>query len=107
MAESQLRALAAEITKLADTFATSLKDQNLPEASFSVDSPMSHKGITADMFITRQTLCDKLTDMWYLVQGPSESVYNYVHNVRSKKKSRINRCSICLKRIRSSRMPPV
>lgn len=81
MAESQLRALAAEITKLADTFATSLKDQNLPEASFSVDSPMSHKGITADMFITRQTLCDKLTDMWYLVQGPSESVYNYVHNV--------------------------
>ncbi|KAI1427777.1 sterigmatocystin 8-O-methyltransferase [Xylaria sp. FL1777] len=81
MAESQLRALAAEITKLADLFATSLQENNLPEASFAVDSPMSHKGITTEMFMTRQTLCDKLMDMWYLVQGPSESVYNYVHNV--------------------------
>ncbi|KAI0912396.1 sterigmatocystin 8-O-methyltransferase [Ustulina deusta] len=81
MAESQLRALAAEITKLADSFASSLQEKDLPEASFAVDSPMSHKGITADMFMTRQTLCDKLMDMWYLVQGPSESVYNYVHNV--------------------------
>lgn len=82
MAESQLRALAAEINKLADSFASSLQENNLPEASFAVDSPMSHKGITADMFMTRQTLCDKLMDMWYLVQGPSESIYNYVHNVR-------------------------
>ncbi|KAI0969457.1 sterigmatocystin 8-O-methyltransferase [Xylaria arbuscula] len=81
MAESQLRALAAEITKLADSFATSLEEKKLSEASFSVDSPMNHKGITAEMFMTRQTLCDKLTDMWYLVQGPSESIYNYVHNV--------------------------
>ncbi|KAI1183184.1 sterigmatocystin 8-O-methyltransferase [Nemania serpens] len=81
MAESQLRALAAEINKLADSFASSLQENNLPEASFAVDSPMSHKGITADMFMTRQTLCDKLMDMWYLVQGPSESIYNYVHNV--------------------------
>ncbi|KAJ8124914.1 hypothetical protein O1611_g8725 [Lasiodiplodia mahajangana] len=82
MAESQLRALAAEINKLADTFASSLQENNMPEASFTADSPMNHKGITADMFMTRQTLCDKLTDMWYLVQGPSESIYNYVHNVR-------------------------
>ncbi|KAI0454102.1 sterigmatocystin 8-O-methyltransferase [Xylaria acuta] len=81
MAESQLRGLAAEITKLADSFASSLQENNLPEASFGVDSPMSHKGITADMFITRQTLSDKLMDMWYLVQGPSESIFNYVHNV--------------------------
>ncbi|KAI0184256.1 sterigmatocystin 8-O-methyltransferase [Xylaria flabelliformis] len=81
MAESMLRGLAAEITKLADSFASSLEENNLPEASFDVDSPMSHKGITADMFITRQALSDKLMDMWYLVQGPSESIFNYVHNV--------------------------
>ncbi|KAI1129961.1 sterigmatocystin 8-O-methyltransferase [Nemania abortiva] len=81
MAESQLRALAAEINKLADSFATSLQENNMPEATFAADGPMNHKGITADMFMTRQTLCDKLTDMWYLVQGPSESIYNYVHNV--------------------------
>ncbi|KAI0401078.1 sterigmatocystin 8-O-methyltransferase [Xylaria palmicola] len=80
MAESQLRGLAAEITKLADTFASSLQENNMPEASFGIDSPMSHKGITTDMFMTRQSLCDKLMDMWYLVQGPSESIYNYVHN---------------------------
>lgn len=83
MAESQLRGLAAEITKLADSFASSLQENNLPEANFGVDSPMSHKGITADMFMTRQMLSDKLMDMWYLVQGPSESIFNYVHNVRS------------------------
>ncbi|KAH8161426.1 hypothetical protein CIB48_g6828 [Xylaria polymorpha] len=81
MAESQLRGLAAEITKLADSFASSLQENNLPEANFGVDSPMSHKGITADMFMTRQMLSDKLMDMWYLVQGPSESIFNYVHNV--------------------------
>ncbi|KAJ8105138.1 hypothetical protein ONZ43_g7547 [Nemania bipapillata] len=80
MAESQLRALAAEINKLADSFASSLQENNMPEASFAADSPMNHKGLTADMFLTRQTLCDKLMDMWYLVQGPSESIYNYVHN---------------------------
>ena len=84
MAESQLRALAAEITKLADSFAGALEEKGLPEASFSVDSPMKHEGITAEMFMTRQALCDKLSDMWYLVQGPSESIYNYVHNVRQK-----------------------
>ncbi|KAI0869912.1 sterigmatocystin 8-O-methyltransferase [Hypoxylon argillaceum] len=81
MAESHLRALAAEITKLADSFATSLSENNMPEATFAASSPMNHKGITADMFMTRQSLCDKLQDMWYLVQGPSESIYNYVHNV--------------------------
>ncbi|KAJ3553052.1 hypothetical protein NPX13_g10972 [Xylaria arbuscula] len=81
MAESQLRALAAEITKLADSFAGALEEKGLPEASFSADSPIKHEGITADMFMTRQALCDKLSDMWYLVQGPSESIYNYVHNV--------------------------
>ncbi|KAI8628536.1 S-adenosyl-L-methionine-dependent methyltransferase [Xylariaceae sp. FL1651] len=80
MSESRLRDLAAEITKLADSFASSLRENNLPEASFAADSPINHAGLTADMFMTRQTLCDKLTDMWYLVQGPSESIYNYVHN---------------------------
>jgi hypothetical protein len=82
MAESRLRALAAEITKLADSFASSLEENNLPEASFEADGPVKHEGLTADMFMTRQTLCDKLTDMYYLVQGPSERIYNYVHNVR-------------------------
>lgn len=84
MAESQLRALAAEITRLADSFAGALEEKGLPEANFSVDSPIKHEGITAEMFMTRQALCDKLSDMWYLVQGPSESIYNYVHNVRRK-----------------------
>ncbi|KAI3320974.1 S-adenosyl-L-methionine-dependent methyltransferase [Xylariaceae sp. AK1471] len=81
MAESLLRGLAADITKLADSFASSLQENNLPEASFAADSPMNHAGLTADMFMTKQMLCDKLADMWYLVQGPSESIYNYVHNV--------------------------
>jgi hypothetical protein len=82
MSESRLRSLAAEINKLADTYASSLQANNIPEASFEADSPVNYAGLTAEMFMTRQSLCDKLMDLWYLAQGPSESIYNYVHNVR-------------------------
>jgi len=82
MTESRLRSLAVEINRLADTYASSLQENNIPEASFKADSPVNYAGLTAEMFMTRQTLCDKLMDMWYLAQGPSESIYNYVHNVR-------------------------
>ncbi|KAI0155216.1 S-adenosyl-L-methionine-dependent methyltransferase [Xylariaceae sp. FL1272] len=71
MAESQLRALAAEITKLADTFASSLEENKMPEARFTPDGPVKHAGLTGEMFVTRQSLSDKLQDI----------IYNYVHNV--------------------------
>ena len=85
MADSQptLNSLAAQITELAETFTRSLKDNNIPAPTFAADSPTSYNNLSADMFLTRQKLIDAITDMWFLTQGPSESVFNYVHNVRN------------------------
>ncbi|KAI0386266.1 sterigmatocystin 8-O-methyltransferase [Hypomontagnella monticulosa] len=81
MAESQptLNSLAAKITELSETFTRFLKENNVPEPSFAADSPTSYKNLTAEIFMTRQSLLDALSDMWYLTQGPSESIFNYVH----------------------------
>ncbi|KAI5863132.1 sterigmatocystin 8-O-methyltransferase [Durotheca rogersii] len=81
MAESQptLQDLAAKITELSDTFARFLKENNVPQPTFAADSPTSYSGLSSEIFITRQLLLDALTDLWYLTQGPSESIFNYVH----------------------------
>ncbi|KAK2037228.1 O-methyltransferase [Colletotrichum somersetense] len=82
MADTQptLNELAAKITELAATFTSQLQENNIPQATFATDSVSSYEGITGEMFITRQTLNDALNDMYILSQGPTESVYNYVHN---------------------------
>ncbi|KAK1565971.1 O-methyltransferase [Colletotrichum navitas] len=75
-----LKELAAKITELAAAFTKQLQANNIPQATFAADSVSSYEGITGEMFITRQTLNDALNDMYILSQGPTESVYNYVHN---------------------------
>ncbi|KAI1212480.1 sterigmatocystin 8-O-methyltransferase [Annulohypoxylon truncatum] len=75
-----LNELAAKITELSETFTRFLKENNVPEPTFAADSPTSYSNLSAEIFMTRQHLLDALTDMWYLTQGPSESVFNYVHN---------------------------
>lgn len=77
-----LNELAARITELAATFTNQLQENKIPQATFAADSVLSYEGITGDMFMTRQLLNDALNDMYILSQGPTESVYNYVHNVR-------------------------
>ncbi|KAI0179996.1 sterigmatocystin 8-O-methyltransferase [Hypoxylon sp. FL1284] len=81
MADSQptLNSLAAKITELSETFTQYLKENNVPQPSFAVNSPTSYSNLSADSFMIRQPLLDALTDMWYLTQGPSESIFNYVH----------------------------
>ncbi|KAI0011819.1 sterigmatocystin 8-O-methyltransferase [Xylariaceae sp. FL0662B] len=81
MTDSQptLSGLAAKITELSETFARYLKENNIPQPTFAADSPISYSNLSAEMFMTRQQLSDALMDMWYLTQGPSESVFNYVH----------------------------
>lgn len=77
-----LNELAAKITELAATFTDQLRENKIPQATFAADSVSSYEGITSEMFMTRQMLNDALNDMYILSQGPTESVYNYVHNVR-------------------------
>ncbi|KAI1393732.1 sterigmatocystin 8-O-methyltransferase [Hypoxylon trugodes] len=82
MADSQptLNSLAAKITELTETFTRYLKENNVQEPTFAVDSPTSYTNLSPEIFITRHQLLDALSDMWYLTQGPSESIFNYVHN---------------------------
>lgn len=84
MADSQptLTELAAKVTELTETFTRFLKENNVPAPTFAADSPRKYSNLTAESFMTRQALLDTLMDMWYLTQGPSESIFNYVHTVR-------------------------
>jgi hypothetical protein len=83
MANSQptLVELAAKVTELSETFTKYLKDNNVPQITFAADSPVSYSNMAPETFTLRQTLIDTLQDMWILTQGPSESVFNYVHSV--------------------------
>ncbi|EMR64683.1 hypothetical protein MGN70_008603 [Eutypa lata] len=83
MAEPQptLNELAAKVTELSAALTQQLAEKNVPVPSFAADSPTSYKGMTEEIFLTRQKIVDVLNDMWILTQGPSESIFNYVHNV--------------------------
>ncbi|KAL3959287.1 sterigmatocystin 8-O-methyltransferase [Purpureocillium lilacinum] len=74
-----LNVLAAKISDLTAKFSTFLKDNEIPEPTFAADSPTSYTGLTAESFMLRQALFDSLMDLIYLTQGPSESIFNYVH----------------------------
>ncbi|KAK6950318.1 hypothetical protein Daesc_008644 [Daldinia eschscholtzii] len=83
MADSQqptLNSLAAKITELSETFTKYLKENNIQQPTFAADSPTSYSNLSPEIFVTRQQLADALSDLWYLSQGPSESIYNYVHS---------------------------
>lgn len=77
-----LNSLAAKIAELSQTLTQTLKDNDVAQPTFAADSPISYSKLTPDMFTLRQQLADSLNDLWYLSQGPSESIFNYVHCVR-------------------------
>ncbi|KAG5301688.1 sterigmatocystin 8-O-methyltransferase [Histoplasma ohiense] len=81
MTETQptLNGLAAKISELAGTLTKFLQEKNIPAPTFAANSPTSYVGLTPEIFMIRQGLVDALNDMWYLTQGPSESIFNYVH----------------------------
>ncbi len=76
-----LNELAAKVSELSAALTRQLAEKNIQVPTFAADSPTKYSDLTAEMFVTRQKLADVLNDMWYLSQGPSESVFNYVHNV--------------------------
>ncbi|KAK8880073.1 sterigmatocystin 8-O-methyltransferase [Apiospora arundinis] len=78
--EPTLESLAASISELAGALSKQMKDNNVPPVSFAADSPTSYSKLTGEMFMIRQKLLDSLNDMWWLAQGPSESIFNYCHS---------------------------
>ncbi|PGH07096.1 hypothetical protein AJ79_06374 [Helicocarpus griseus UAMH5409] len=81
MADTQptLNGIAAKIAELSETFTKYLNENNVPAPTFVADSPTSYVNLSPEIFMVRQKLLDAVNDMWYLTQGPSESIFNYVH----------------------------
>ncbi|KAK7992587.1 hypothetical protein PG988_001381 [Apiospora saccharicola] len=65
-----LESLAAQITELSGALSKQMKENN-PDQLLQPDG---------EMFMIRQKLLDSLNDMWWLAQGPSESIFNYCHS---------------------------
>ncbi|CBX96647.1 hypothetical protein IAQ61_005490 [Plenodomus lingam] len=74
-----LNSLAAQISELAAKMTKQLEAAKVPPVSLEADSPIKYETYPDGFFMNRQLLEDALKDMWILSQGPSESVYNYVH----------------------------
>lgn len=79
--QATLLDLAAKATELSQALTKSIQDNGLQAPTLAADSPTSYEGLTPEMFLLRQQLVDVLNDMSILAQGPSESVFNYVHTV--------------------------
>ncbi|KAI1587178.1 hypothetical protein PtrCC142_012130 [Pyrenophora tritici-repentis] len=56
-----------------------LETEKVPPVTLEADSPVKYKNVSGEVFMLRQSLEDALKDMWILSQGPSDSVFNYVH----------------------------
>ena len=74
--------LVAKIVELSLSFTQYLGENKIPLPTLEAGSSTQYDGISAEGFVTKQQLLDHLMDLYYLVQGPSESIFNYVHNVR-------------------------
>ncbi|KAF2851527.1 S-adenosyl-L-methionine-dependent methyltransferase [Plenodomus tracheiphilus IPT5] len=74
-----LNSLAAQISELAAKMTKQLEADNVPPVTLEADSPIKYERLPDGVFMTRQLLEDALKDMWILSQGPSESIFNYVH----------------------------
>jgi hypothetical protein len=74
-----LNSLADQIKELAAKMTKDLAANNIPPVTLEADSPVRYESLPGDLFMTRQLLEDALQDMWILSQGPSDSVFNYVH----------------------------
>ena len=80
-AKATLESLAAKVKDLSEEFSTFLKGYKIQAPTLDADSPTAYSGLTGESFLLRQQLLDTLQDLQYLVQGPSESVFNYCHTV--------------------------
>ncbi|KAH8170039.1 o-methyltransferase domain-containing protein [Sarocladium implicatum] len=75
-----LNELAAQVAELTKNFSAYLEKNKIPEPTLAADSPTSYTGLDGESFVLRQKLLDTVNDLSYVVSGPSESIFNYVHN---------------------------
>lgn len=76
-----LNSLAAKITELAARMTKQLEADKVPAVTLEADSPIKYERLPEGFFMARQEMEDALKDMYVLSQGPSESVFNWVHTV--------------------------
>ncbi|KAF6792664.1 sterigmatocystin 8-o-methyltransferase [Colletotrichum sojae] len=72
--------LAARIGELSAEFSKFLADNKIQQPTFAADSVSNYEGLTSEAFLLRQKIVDATNDLAYLVQGPSESIFNFTHN---------------------------
>ena len=82
--------LLAKVNELSASFTQYLSSNNIPLPTFEADSPTQYDGLSSEAFVMRQRLLDHLQDLQYLVSGPSESIFNYAHNVWSRPSAPLN-----------------
>lgn len=85
MASSDLRPtlseLGARVKELSETLERLLKESDVKAPTLAPDSPINISKFTPEIFTTKQKLQDAINDLSIISQGPSESVFNFVHNV--------------------------
>jgi len=77
-----LSELGARIKELSEELERLLKENDVEAPTLAADSPANISKFTPDIFTTKQLLQDTMNDLSIISQGPSESVFNYAHNVR-------------------------
>lgn len=90
MASANLRPtlseLGARVKELSETLERLLKESEVEAPTLAADSPVNISKFTPEIFTTKQHLQDAMNDLSIISQGPSESVFNYAHNVSSRRK---------------------
>ena len=77
-----LNDLAAQISELTASFSKFLHESHIAQPTLAADSPISYgEKISAEAFLIRSKLLDAVEDLSILVQGPTESIFNFVHCV--------------------------
>ncbi|KAF2017681.1 sterigmatocystin 8-O-methyltransferase [Aaosphaeria arxii CBS 175.79] len=82
MAETQekltIASLTAKVNELTTEINKYIEEKKLPTPTLSADSEQFFPELSPDLFFKRQVLLDALQDLTMLVQGPSESIFNWV-----------------------------
>jgi hypothetical protein len=98
-----LASLAESISADVQAITEALKQKNLPEPSFSTDSPMKYPN-GPDMATIQEARMNLITSAWALEQlaaGPQDFIYWHSYTVRVQASRRLVRCSWLIDETRS------
>ena len=83
-----LSELGTRVKELSETLERLLKENDVDAPTLEANGPVNISKYTPEIFTTKQLLQDAMNDLSIISQGPSESVFNYAHNVSSCWKNR-------------------